>query len=83
MTSSLESEGWKWQAFVEKGKRMPGLRAKGLPVIFTTIGFEPSRRPGSARVGDTGGGGATSRRRAGGTLATRSSAASGRGASIR
>ncbi|RZM00848.1 MAG: hypothetical protein EOP73_15050 [Variovorax sp.] len=31
-TSSLESEGWKWQAFVEKGKRMPGLRAKGLPV---------------------------------------------------
>ena len=31
-TSSLESEGWKWQAFVEKGQRMPGLRAKGLPV---------------------------------------------------
>ena len=31
-TSSLESEDWKWQAFVEKGKSMPGLRAKGLPV---------------------------------------------------
>ena len=31
-TSSLESEGWKWQAFVEKGQRMPGLRAQGLPV---------------------------------------------------
>jgi hypothetical protein len=27
----LESEGWKWQAFVEKGQRMPSLRAKGVP----------------------------------------------------
>ncbi|MGY4145010.1 tetratricopeptide repeat protein [Variovorax sp. PvP013_2] len=31
-TSSLESEGWKWQAFVEKGQRMPSLRAKGVPM---------------------------------------------------
>jgi hypothetical protein len=31
-TTSLASEGWKWQAFVQKGQRMPGLRAKGMTV---------------------------------------------------
>jgi hypothetical protein len=38
-TSSLESEGWKWQAFVEKGQRMPSLRAKGVPAKDEQVGW--------------------------------------------
>ena len=32
LDTALFSEGWKWQAFVQRGDRMPSLQAKGLPI---------------------------------------------------
>jgi hypothetical protein len=38
--TSLAGEGWKWQAFVREGERMPDLRAKGVPVEDTQVDWQ-------------------------------------------